>query len=269
MEQTVQYCTTCNTLLQGEFCSKCGEKISTDKSELKFSYFIKDALEEIFSVDSKFLRTLRLLITRPGFLTMEVLAGRRVMYIKPVKLYTIIVVVHFVIFSLAGSGDLFSTDKFPVIKLIPDFPQMLLAYESASGLSHEDFKATLNGDMKDALNIIFYFLPFALAVVFKLLYAGSGKYYIEHLYVVLSLITFGLIRNIILVPLLIIDWMGAAVAIGMVTQFWYTYNSLKVVYGESPLKTTSKVVLALIGFVVILTPGWFLALAIGIARILN
>ncbi|MCB9249683.1 MAG: DUF3667 domain-containing protein [Ignavibacteriales bacterium] len=47
-------------------------------------------LEGFFNFDSKFFRSLKFLITKPGFLTNEFLNGRRVKYIKPFQLFIIL-----------------------------------------------------------------------------------------------------------------------------------------------------------------------------------
>ena len=200
---------------------------------------------------------------------MEILAGKKVPYIKPIRLYTIVVVLHFIIFSFAGSGDLFSVDQFPVVKMVPEIHQMIVSYEIKAGLAPEELKDVLNAKIKDNLNIIFYFIPFFLAFFFKLLYSRSRKYYTEHLCFVLHLITFGLIRNIILVPLLIMDWFAVAMVISLVTQLTYGYVATKLVYGESTTMTALKFFLVTVGFVAIFMPGWFLALVIGLAQVTN
>ena len=267
MEQRRSYCPSCGSETAGIYCPRCGEKVRIDKEELSLAFFLKDAFEEISSVDSKFLRTLRLLLTKPGFLTNEAIAGRKTLYIKPFRLYAIMVVTHFLIFSFSGSGDIFTIERFPVFQLIPGLYQAVQHYEVKSGLTHEVFTTNLNQKIKDNLNIIFYFIVFLLAFFFKLLYFNSGKYYVEHLYYLLYLLSFGLIRNIILIPLLIADLLPIAFVIVVATQLIYTFVSLKNVYHENSILTGLKVILGLAGFILVMVPALLLSVAIGIIQI--
>ncbi len=268
MEPEILYCQSCGCEAKGVYCAACGEKVLREQNEMRFSFFIKDTLEEVFSLDSKFFRTIRLLVTQPGFLTTEVLAGRKVPYLKPFRLFAFLVVLHFLCFSFFMSGDLFKIDRIPFFQLIPAAREMIQGYQVDSGLSHEAFAETLNPKIKDNMNIIFNFLVFGLGLYFKLLYYRSGRYYIEHLYFIFHLVSFGLIRNILLLPLLSMDWLSAALAISIATQLPYTFIALKRVYGESNGQTLVKLLACMFGFFLVFVPGLFLAIAAGIFQIL-
>ncbi len=268
MIQVKSSCPSCGNDVKGIYCSHCGEKIVSDRKELGLVFFLKDAFEEVFSVDSKFLRTIRLLFTKPGFLTNEVIAGRKVLYIKPFRLYTIIVVVHFLVFGFSGSGDIFTIEHFPLIQMAPGIQKAINHYEVESGLSHDEFASSLDNKIKENLNILFYFVVFVLAFYFKLLYFRSGKYYVEHLYFLLHMISFGLLRNILLIPFLALGWIGVALIFSMVTQISYTYIALRNVYQQGVGTTFFKMLLTLIGFLLVLIPTLLLSLAIGIFQIL-
>nr|WP_240155254.1 DUF3667 domain-containing protein [Chitinophaga sp. Cy-1792] len=58
---------------------------------------------DIFHYDSQFFTTLKYLLIRPGFLTREYMAGRRVRYVNPIKLYVFVsFVFFFTIFGILG-----------------------------------------------------------------------------------------------------------------------------------------------------------------------
>jgi hypothetical protein len=58
---------------------------------------VGEVWQELVNLDGKVARTLRLLVTRPGFLTSDSLAGRRARYIGPFRLYLLCSVVYFVV----------------------------------------------------------------------------------------------------------------------------------------------------------------------------
>jgi hypothetical protein len=78
-------CLNCGTNIQLTYCPECGQaEIDSDPT---FREFLHDLAEEFLHWDGKLGRTFRLLITKPGALTTEYLAGRRVRYISPLRVY--------------------------------------------------------------------------------------------------------------------------------------------------------------------------------------
>lgn len=67
------------------FCGACGQRVVPPYPTL--GEMVGDAWEELSGYDGRFLRTVRLLLRRPGALTLEVLEGRRARYVSPVRLY--------------------------------------------------------------------------------------------------------------------------------------------------------------------------------------
>ena len=78
-------CLNCGAALQGKFCHACGQKAAS--GHLGMHDFAHEAAHEFLHLDGKILKTVKMLIIRPGELTREFLAGRRARYISPVRLY--------------------------------------------------------------------------------------------------------------------------------------------------------------------------------------
>ena len=78
-------CNNCNAKLYGEYCSDCGQQ----KKDLNISIFtlFKEILVNLFSLDSKIFNTLRLLLTKPGYLSSEYIRGKQKKYVLPGKMY--------------------------------------------------------------------------------------------------------------------------------------------------------------------------------------
>lgn len=94
--RTATGCAACGAALDGAFCSACGQE-RTAPDDLLLSHFARRAAEEVFDLDSRLLRTLRALVTRPGELTREFVAGRRRCYFGPFKLFLGVSLVYFVL----------------------------------------------------------------------------------------------------------------------------------------------------------------------------
>ena len=94
-ESTVEKsCENCHQPIDGPFCGQCGQQA---ESTLKYFWVvIMHLLDDIFSFDSRAARTISPLVTRPGFLTNEYFAGRRVHYVPPLRLYLFISIIFFI-----------------------------------------------------------------------------------------------------------------------------------------------------------------------------
>jgi hypothetical protein len=78
-------CRNCGAELTGEFCAACGQRaIDPDPTLRELGH---ELAEEFLHWDGKLATTFRLLVTRPGALTTEYLAGRRIRYISPLRIY--------------------------------------------------------------------------------------------------------------------------------------------------------------------------------------
>lgn len=78
-------CLNCGTNIQLSYCPECGQREIDSDPTLR--EFLHELAEELLHWDGKLFRTYRLLVTRPGELTREYLAGRRVRYISPLRVY--------------------------------------------------------------------------------------------------------------------------------------------------------------------------------------
>jgi hypothetical protein len=97
-------CPNCGAQRSGHFCANCGQKAGPVAPT--FSYFAREFVHEVLSVDGKIFRSLRLLLTRPGFLTREIFAGRRASYVLPLRLYLVASVLAFALLTFLNSiGD--------------------------------------------------------------------------------------------------------------------------------------------------------------------
>ncbi len=99
-------CQNCGEPLLGEHCYSCGQP--TKGLVRHFSSIIGDFLDSVFELDSRILRTLGPLLLRPGYLSQEYFAGRRVRYVSPVRLFVFLSIITFfaaqLSFSITGDG---------------------------------------------------------------------------------------------------------------------------------------------------------------------
>jgi hypothetical protein len=87
------HCENCGMPLTGHWCAKCGQPAIDYRRS--FRYIVLDLLDEFLNWDSKFFRSLGLLLVRPWKLTNEFLAGHRVRYVHPLRLYLLASILFF------------------------------------------------------------------------------------------------------------------------------------------------------------------------------
>lgn len=88
-------CLNCGAHVEKHYCSACGQP----NLELKENFweFISHSVAHYFHFDNKFFSTLSPLLTKPGKVTLDYLAGKRARYINPVSMYIFVSIVYFLV----------------------------------------------------------------------------------------------------------------------------------------------------------------------------
>jgi hypothetical protein len=98
----ITHCENCGAQLQGHWCAKCGQPAIDYRRS--FRHVIADLLNEFLNWDSKFFATIGLLVVRPWKLTNEFLAGHRVRYVHPLRLYLLASILFFFAVNYGARG---------------------------------------------------------------------------------------------------------------------------------------------------------------------
>jgi hypothetical protein len=95
-------CPNCGAATWGEFCFACGQP----KKGLirRFTSILGDFLDTVFSIDNRLLRTIGPLYLKPGHLTLEYIAGRRVRYVTPFRLFFFLCVLSFLALKIYAAN---------------------------------------------------------------------------------------------------------------------------------------------------------------------
>src|SRR6266700_7076136 len=95
-------CENCGAELQGHWCAHCGQPAIDYRRS--FRHVIADLLDEFLNWDSKFFATIGLLLVRPWKLTNQFLAGHRVRYVHPLRLYLLASILFFFAVNYGAKG---------------------------------------------------------------------------------------------------------------------------------------------------------------------
>src|SRR6185312_8962715 len=97
-------CANCGAPMHGPYCYACGQP---EKGMIRqLASVMHDVLDTVFNIDSRVFRSLLPLYFRPGYLTLEYFAGRRVRYVTPFRLFFFLCIVAFFAIQIAlNIGD--------------------------------------------------------------------------------------------------------------------------------------------------------------------
>ena len=103
------HCENCGAQLQGHWCGRCGQAAVDYRRS--FRHVVADVLDSFLNWDSKFFTTIALLIVKPWRLTNEFLAGKRVRYVHPLRLYLLASILFFFAVNKGTNGLRFEPGK--------------------------------------------------------------------------------------------------------------------------------------------------------------
>jgi len=265
-------CQNCETPTPGNFCPECGQDSRDHRVALRL--LVVGLWNDLFTFDNRFWRSIVLLLFKPGTLTGQFIAGRRVRYIPPARMYLFISLVFFFLMSVMVKAELRGSEesdaaagaavadsvRTAVVDSLADVPgpaeqQTTLGEfgagftdgitgEDGDGRAHarmfgQDYEFDEQAFVSAVINLLpkgmFLLLP-VFALLLALVYVRSGRRYVEHLIFSLHFHSFVFI---LLIVALATTWFPAW-AIAFALFYIYLYLAMKRVYGQGWRKTWLK-----------------------------
>nr|WP_321359260.1 DUF3667 domain-containing protein [uncultured Hyphomonas sp.] len=94
-------CRNCGTVVMDRYCTHCGQLASN--FHRPFFSLVASSLADTFALDSRLLRSVPMLMFRPGRMTRNYLDGQRARYVPPFRMFLLASVLFFL--TLFGLGD--------------------------------------------------------------------------------------------------------------------------------------------------------------------
>ncbi len=194
-------CKNCGNVFTGYYCNICGEKVLLP-SDRSFKTFLNSIFLALTLADSRFVKGLWLMVSRPGFLSKEFAEGRKVKYIKPISVFFLLNLVYFL---------------FPVIQLfnaslrtqINSFQGRFAVQAVAAKMTRLGFtditSFSILYDQKTAglakmLVIVFVVVA---SLPLNLIYRARNRYFTDHVGLSMELVCFNLLINALLLTLIV------------------------------------------------------------------
>jgi hypothetical protein len=270
-------CLNCGTIVSGNYCQNCGQ----ENIEVKESFFqiVYHFIEDITHFDGKLIKTLKYLITKPGFLTEAYVAGKRATYIHPIRMYIFISAVFFlfifsgeqkivdvntnqtnsskIVFGDSTFGTIAAYDsaqiKLPIQKidkwLTSKLTKQQILINNKYGNDQNKILTALIENFKHNFSKILYLSLPIFAFFLWILYKRNKSYYFAdhmifsiHLYCAYFIII-SIFTTFELILKFFTPSTGILDFIFFVSLLFYFYKALRNFYGQSRKKTIFKFVL--------------------------
>jgi hypothetical protein len=117
-------CPACQSTVHGRFCNTCGERALHRQPRTPWG-FLKRGAARLLDADNRLLRSLYLLLFRPGSLTNRFLDGHRSHYVGPLQLFAIVNVAFVLFVRVTGGPTTFRNGLY--YHLTADYPHEAVA----------------------------------------------------------------------------------------------------------------------------------------------
>jgi hypothetical protein len=200
-------CRNCGTPAPGKYCGECGQSTALHPPTAR--EFLHEFIGHHVALEGRLWATLRMLLLKPGSLTVEYFAGRKQRYVNPLRLYLSVSLIVFAVGGVISPQVRVSTVDPDTGKLSPSLSHEESMQLAREGLAKLDFAPawfkTHAGQFIDLTYeqqrervahgfatyspYAFFLLVPVLALLLKLFYLNRGIYYGEHLVCALHLQT--------------------------------------------------------------------------------
>lgn len=183
-------CLNCGAEVTRNFCAECGQENTDYRVSLR--RLIGDLADELFQFESRLWRTFAVLFTRPGQLTLDYNAGRRVRYTTPLRLYVLASVAYFFVAGISARQESIVKVDFKDVTLSsgPDSNAFLQQLDRRLGAVQQDPQAAsrrASQTLTDwAPRVMALLLPL-FALLTLAFFRRPRLYYVEHLVFALHL----------------------------------------------------------------------------------
>lgn len=223
-------CLNCGAELAGRWCAQCGQRAATPRPTLHG--LLHEATHELAHLDGKIIRTVSLLLFKPGALTVEFLEGKRVRSVTPIRIYLLCSLLFF------GTLSLLPTRKMNV-KVTRGDAQLVQAAEKVQ----KDPSLLTNALQSAFPKAMFILMPlFALIVI--AFYWRAEKMYVPHFYFAVHYHAFAFVVLAIFEALSPIRFLAMRIfrLTLLLLLFVYLGIALRRVYGGKRWLTAAKTV---------------------------
>jgi hypothetical protein len=191
-------CVSCGQVLTGKYCSNCGERVlkAEDKT---LAHFFEEFIHVLTHADSKFLKSLKYLFTRPGFLTREHISGRRKAYTSPLTLFLIGNLIYLLVLPVdtLNSKYISQTQGQNYSRVVLPIAKAKMREKGWTETQMEEHYNATSAKISKLLLIVFVIL---VSVPVTILFYRRDAFYYDHLVFATEFVNFGIYFLMMVLP---------------------------------------------------------------------
>ncbi|MCA6379495.1 MAG: DUF3667 domain-containing protein [Cytophagales bacterium] len=195
--EVTRICKVCSNTFHGRYCNVCGEKVS-EPYERSFLNFLDSLLNAFTFLDGKFIKSLTLLITRPGQLSRNIADGLRVPYMKMVSLFFVANFFYFLFPVFDTYNSSLKTQLNYLGQHSVRAKEIVSKHIKEKSITIEEFQRSYHEKSTNLSKLLIVFLVLMLSGIFMIVNYSRTTYFFDHLLFALEVYSFQLLINLVL-----------------------------------------------------------------------
>jgi hypothetical protein len=248
------------------YCNACGEKVIEPKDR-SFRTFLSNVMIALTFADNRFVKTLWLVVSRPGFLSREYAEGRRVKYLRPLQLFFILNLIYFLfpVLQLFNSSLRTQMNYLVHSNWVRDMVIQKLVREN---ISYEGFELMYNDKTTGLAKLLVVVFVLVASLPLSVIFRKKDRFFTDHTTLAVELASFNIFVNALVLSGILaltnallgqLNMGGerylnevSITAIFVCTNLYFLYRSSITFYHQRGLGSVFKSVLGLAGLFVAL-----------------
>lgn len=203
-------CKSCNQLFTGYYCNHCGEKV-VDHNDLRLKSIAGELIGAFTFADSKFWRTIKLILFHPGQFSHQYIEGIRVKFMKPIAVFFLANLLYF-IYPAVNTFDTplqFQLNSFDFLHS-PIATKMVKAKIENEQLDIERYEIQYNAKTVELSKLLLIVMVAFIALFFWITHFNRRSRIAEHFIISLEVMAFVILFCAQLLGILfyLVYWMG-------------------------------------------------------------
>lgn len=190
-------CRCCNHVFKGRYCNICGEKV-IESNDRTFLIFLDNLLNAFTFLDGKFLKSLTLLLTRPGQLSRNIADGLRVPYMKMVSLFFVANFFYFLFPVYDSYNSSLNTQLNYLGSHSIRAKEIVSARIEKEAITIQDFQKDYSNQSTNLSKLLIILLVFAFTGALMIINYSKKIFFFDHLLFSLEFYSFQLLLSAVL-----------------------------------------------------------------------